>query len=416
MITRPGAERAIAIVIAPATVRADAYTPVDELVGFLPSAACVRATVGDGAGIVGAPMSGVRTLRAWWKDPVDYGWLVHTLAARSALVPLKILVGLAGAVIAVMGAVIAGTPVGPPGDPGLASIVGVSSGALWAARWWLLPWPGRTESLLLIAGADVLFTVEFLQLPDRLFGAMGALLLVVTGSYLCVFHSGRALAAHSVWSLLSVAVFSARIATGGADIRLAVAVALLLASVVSAIPAFQILTGMLRSESLTDPLTDLLNRRGLDLRLPRLMDRHPAVCVLCVDLDRFKNVNDTWGHGIGDLVLVRTARRLRAAAGEHAVVARTGGEEFVVALPLPVPAARHAAERLLRVIGEPVRTGVAVTASVGVAACDRIGSPRCPRPSPDRLLRAADAAMYRAKRAGGDRVVVDDAVPAAGDR
>ncbi|MFJ2666520.1 GGDEF domain-containing protein [Nocardia fluminea] len=351
------------------------------------------------------------TLRAWWKEPVDYRWLVRTLAARSALVPLKILIGVAGAGIAVMGAVIAGTPVGPPGDPGIASTIGVLSGILWAARWWLLPWPSKTESLVLIACADVLFTVEFLQLQDRLFGAMGTVLLLGTGSYLSFFHNARALALHSAWSLLSVVLFSVRIATGGGSVQLALAVALLLASVVSAVPAFQLLYSLLRTESLSDPLTDLLNRRGLENRLPQLMDRNRAICVMCFDLDRFKRVNDTWGHRIGDIVLMRTARRLRDAAGESAVVARTGGEEFVVAAPIAAAAARREAERLCQVIAAPPETTVAVTASVGVAVFDASICPRCPCPTPDRLLQSADAAMYRAKQSGGNLVVVEELTP-----
>ncbi|WP_459545031.1 GGDEF domain-containing protein [Nocardia sp. X0981] len=366
----------------------------------------------NAVGTKGGPMNDGKTLRAWWNDPVDYGWLVRTLAARSALGPLKVLIGVAGAAMAAMGAVIAGTPVGPPGDPGLASTVGVLAGTLWALRWWLLPWPNKTESLVLIGCADVLFTVEFLRVPDRLFGAMGAVLLVVTGSYLGFFHSARALAAHSAWSLLSVIVLSARIVTGGGDIRSAVAVALLLfVSVVSALPALQILYWLLRTESLSDPLTELLNRRGLQTRLPSLVERHPAICVMAFDLDRFKSVNDTWGHRVGDTVLVRTARRLRGAAMEAAVVARTGGEEFVVAAPIAAAAARAEAERLRRAVAAPPETAVEVTASVGVAVFDTTNCPWCPRPAPDRLLQSADAAMYRAKRSGGNRVVVDDLTP-----
>ncbi len=384
------------------------------IVAFSPS---VRATVGNAVGTKGESMNDSKTLRAWWNDPVDYRWLVRTLAARSALGPLKVLIGVAGAAIAVMGAVIAGTPVGPAGDPGIASTIGVLCGTLWALRWWLLAWPGRTESLVLIGGADVLFTMEFLQVPDRLFAAMGVVLLVVTGSYLGFFHSARALAAHSVWSLLSVIVFSVRIVTGGGDIRLACAVGLLLfVSVVSALPALQILYWLLRTESLSDPLTELLNRRGLEIRLPQLVDRFPAICVMSVDLDRFKSVNDTWGHRVGDTVLVRTARRLRAAVGDRAVVARTGGEEFVVAAPMDAAAARTEAERLRRAVADPPETAVEVTASVGVAVFDTTICPRCPRPTPDRLLQCADAAMYRAKQSGGNLVVVDELTPAADHR
>lgn len=372
---------------------------------------------GNAVGTKGESMNDGKTLRAWWNDSVDYSWLVRTLAGRSALGPLRALIGVAGAVIAVFGAVIAGTPVGPPGNPGIASTVGVLSGTLWALRWWLLPWPSKNESLVLIGCADVLVTVEFLQLPDRLFAAMGAVLLVVTGSYIGFFHSARVLAAHSVWALLSVIVFSVRIITGGGDVRMGVAVALLLfVSVVSALPALQLVYWLLRTESLSDPLTELLNRRGLEIRLPRLVERHPAICVMTFDLDRFKNVNDTWGHRVGDTVLVRTARRLHDAAGESAVVARTGGEEFVVAAPIAAAAARAEAERLRRAVAEPPETTVEVTASVGVAVYDATVRPSSPRPTPGRLLQCADAAMYRAKEAGGNLVVVDDLTPPQDDR
>lgn len=367
--------------------------------------------MGNAVGTKGESMNDSKTLRAWWGDPVDYRWLINTLAARSALGPLKVLIGVAGAVIAVMGAVIAGSPVGPPGHPGAASAIGVVSGVLWALRWWLLPWPSKTESLLLIAFADILFTMEFLQVQDRLFGAMGGVLLLITGSYVGFFHSARVLAAHSVWSVLSGIMFAVRIATGGEDLRLAVAVGLLLIAAVSVLPALQLMYWLLRTESLSDPLTELLNRRGLESRLPLLVERYPAICVMTFDLDRFKSVNDTWGHRVGDTVLVRTARRLHDAAGAAAVVARTGGEEFVVAAPIPAAAARTEAERLCRVVAEPPETEVEVTASIGVAVFDATVCPHCPRPTPERLLQSADAAMYRAKQSGGNLVVVDELTP-----
>lgn len=368
--------------------------------------------MGNAVGTKGESMNDGKTLRAWWHDPVDYLWLVRMLAERSALTPLRLLIGAGGAAIAIMGAVIAGTPIGPPGDPGVASTIGVVSGVLWTMRWWLRPWPSKTESLMLIGFADVLFTVEFLQVPDRLFGAMGAMLLVVTGSYLAFFHSARVLALHTAWSFLSVLMFSVRIATAGGDVRLALAVALLLlAGVVAALPALQFLYWLLRTESLSDPLTALLNRRGLEIRLPHLVLRYPAICVMTLDLDRFKSVNDTWGHRVGDTVLVRTARRLHDAAGETALVARTGGEEFVVAAPISAAAARAEAERLRCAVAATTESAVEVTASVGVAVFDATICPECPRPTPERLLQSADAAMYRAKQSGGNLVVVDELTP-----
>lgn len=69
-----------------------------------------------------------KTLRAWWHDPVDYYWLIRTLAARSALLPLKWAIGLPGISLVVLSVVIAGTPFGPTGDPSPATVVGVVTG------------------------------------------------------------------------------------------------------------------------------------------------------------------------------------------------------------------------------------------------------------------------------------------------
>ncbi|MGW4364600.1 diguanylate cyclase [Nocardia takedensis] len=356
-------------------------------------------------------MNDGKTLRTWWNDPVDYHWLVRTLSARAALRPLKWLVGWGGAAIALMGLVVVGIPAGPPL---LASVIGVTTGILWSLRWWLLPWPSKVESLVLIGTADFLFVALFMTCADRVYGAMGAILLVVTGSYLGFFHTARVLAVHAAWSAVSVIVLSVRIATGGGDVRLAVAVCLLLlAGVVGCLPALQFLSWLLRTESMSDPLTEVLNRRGLETRLGRLVtEGFPAICVMTFDLDRFKSVNDTWGHRVGDTVLIRTARGLREAAGASALVARTGGEEFVVAAPIQAVAAQAEAERLRRAVATTTsESDVEVTASVGVAVFDASRCPECPRPTPDLLLQSADAAMYRAKEAGGNLVVVDELTP-----
>jgi diguanylate cyclase (GGDEF)-like protein len=120
-------------------------------------------------------------------------------------------------------------------------------------------------------------------------------------------------------------------------------------------------------ESLTDPLTELANRRGLVNYLARRIDRFVSspdpLCALVIDPDGFKNINDEHGHHVGDAVIVRTGRQIRAQVGPSAFVARTGGEEFVVVDLLPLHAAVAMAERIRAAIEAPATPNT--TASIG---------------------------------------------------
>ena len=162
----------------------------------------------------------------------------------------------------------------------------------------------------------------------------------------------------------------------------------------------------------TDPLTHLPNRSLMtDLLNDALenswrADHMPAV--LFIDVDRFKNINDSLGHGAGDDVLVAVAKRLRNTVHEAAHVGRMSGDEFVVldtASHGPADAMKLA-ERLLAAFHEPlqVRQGdVFVSASIGVALADRAGASTA-----EELLRNADTAMYRAKDAGRNCIALFD--------
>lgn len=155
-----------------------------------------------------------------------------------------------------------------------------------------------------------------------------------------------------------------------------------------------------------DPLTHLHNRRHvMDRFAPLLADARPddVTCVLMVDIDRFKSVNDEHGHLMGDAVLVEMGQRLLQVMPADAMVARWGGEEFVVVVPGADALAGVAlAERLRDLCGsEPlIERCVAVrwTVSVGVAASPESGS------TARELLEAADLALYLAKASGRNRV------------
>jgi diguanylate cyclase (GGDEF)-like protein len=160
------------------------------------------------------------------------------------------------------------------------------------------------------------------------------------------------------------------------------------------------------AQASTDALTGLPNRRYFDEfcgLLARRRRSDDAVGVLMIDIDKFKVLNDTYGHATGDEVLRAVAGAIVAAVREDDVPARFGGEEFVVLLRNPgVDVAFEVGERVRVAVAQLdlQRLGVpGVSVSVGVAVSDHADQPI------DELIGLADQALYRAKRAGRDRVV-----------
>lgn len=162
--------------------------------------------------------------------------------------------------------------------------------------------------------------------------------------------------------------------------------------------------------AVTDGLTGLHNRRYLDGHMPRLFERAVArrrpLSVLIADLDRFKHINDTFGHDGGDEVLREFARRLRKSVRGIDLACRFGGEEFVIVMPdTDGASAEIVAERIRREIAQvPFVVGeagisVAVTVSVGVSSLMFDGD------SVAQLMKRADIGLYEAKKGGRNRVV-----------
>jgi len=168
--------------------------------------------------------------------------------------------------------------------------------------------------------------------------------------------------------------------------------------------------------SLRDTLTSSYNRRYLEQRLTGLhSDRRPRprppLAIALIDLDRFKRVNDTYGHLIGDRVLRRVADLLQVSLPPDGFCARYGGEEFVLVLPgVDADAALRitdaARARIERHPWSELQPGLHVTISAGLAH-ERGGENGKPV-SPERQLRRADALLYTAKRAGRNKVAYHD--------
>nr|WP_316653607.1 PleD family two-component system response regulator [uncultured Gellertiella sp.] len=162
--------------------------------------------------------------------------------------------------------------------------------------------------------------------------------------------------------------------------------------------------------AVTDPLTGLSNRRHLDNHLKILFNRAAArgrpLSVCITDIDRFKSVNDTYGHDAGDEVLKEFAARIRATVRGADLACRYGGEEFVVIMPDTLPdTATAIAERLRSAIEcrefrlRPGGPSITITASMGIAS-NLAGAA-----TPEQMLKQADLALYEAKSNGRNRVV-----------
>ncbi|MGW6333313.1 diguanylate cyclase domain-containing protein [Nocardia rhamnosiphila] len=165
---------------------------------------------------------------------------------------------------------------------------------------------------------------------------------------------------------------------------------------------FAALQQRLEHEATHDALTGLANRTLLRKRVRMMAEQADrGVGLLVVDLDRFKQINDSYGHAVGDEVLVELAKRLREVAPPGAVVCRYGGDEFVLAAGMADNRVTELAHAIVHALNDSVWSSVGpvpVSASVGTTY-----APPQDRSELAELLRRADQAMYSAKTAGGRR-------------
>lgn len=360
---------------------------------------------------------GAAAFSDWYHQPHDYEWIVRHRSVKHLHSVIRGVFSLATIIFALTSAIMLFSPRGPQ---------------MWEQRLWvvvvLVVQIGVAVTLLICpiprAGGFIAFAVfgdvglaSVLACYDSTAALMGSALFVILGAYCTFFLSPRAMVAHLVFACGFVLLSAGRAwseATEHPASTLAVTTVLLTA--IAGVPVFAhiawtAIAGDAR-RSARDPLTGLLNRRGLDSALLDIWDeasvRGEAVVVAMVDVDKFKAVNDIHGHDAGDRVLVDIARRLDRIvdSGERGVVARSGGEEFVVVMA----GDRTDLEvRMLEAVAlvHDRRDEVPVTASFGVAVLDPT-SELCHmgRSIVTRMLRMSDAMMYRSKAAGGNRMTV----------
>lgn len=270
-------------------------------------------------------------------------------------------------------------------------------------------------------GALVLELTGASALAQRLLemtGVLGALGLTAIGLWLARRGVGDALWYLGAQAVLFIAVIALvligwgfldapfllanalQVGVAGEMIVLAVALSVRIGRVQQEQAVLRVRAAELARAAATDPLTSLANRAGLSEGAQLLLRGGQPGALLLIDLDKFKAINDEYGHAAGDAVLQSVARRLQAQFRDTDVVARTGGDEFVVLLAQRPPRTvlEASAERALESLQQPIDfsgTELRVTASLGIALYPEHGA------TLDALMRHADHAMYGAKRAGG---------------
>jgi len=344
----------------------------------------------------------------WWRQPDHYDWLSEYLAGRGLKPFVRYLL------VAILTTLAAATSLmllsrwGPHMPTQRAVSVAVIVSLLAMALVWLLSWPTRFQSeLCSVLGAVGIAAICVIEGDPRT-GMLGCAAFGGLASYVAFFHSARHLVFTLGIALGTAVVCAARIAAAD-DAAMALAELLLLGAGILAVPfCGQVLVHWLSLDSLkssTDPLTGLRNRRGFYRSACKLLTaerRAQDLSVLMVDLDGFKRINDTYGHAAGDRILVAVADSLRRIGGAATVIARVGGEEFLVAQTTGIQEALQMAEAMRLAIAA---TPWGVTASVGVSSI-RVssGNEDLDRQVIEGLVESADTAMYEAKRAGGNQV------------
>lgn len=343
----------------------------------------------------------------WWRQPDHFEWLSNYLQVRGIAEPVRRAMAVVAASLALVPANAMWGPdvLNRPLALGISIVVGIAGIAL--AALWLARWPTQRESLVFAFVGSASIAGGCLWQAEPLIGLMSTTALAVSGGYIACFHTARYMLVNFVVAVAVGAWGAFRLAEAG-QLLLGISGYFLVLELNIAVPFFiQVVVHSLGADLLRsdrDPLTGLLNRRAFtEGVLGRLVAgaKDAYLAVALIDLDRFKAINDTYGHAEGDAALVEVARALTAATSDTALVCRMGGEEFLVADVVDARVPVDWAERLCAAVNTG---GIPVTASVGTATVAlQHADGADARETFRRLVDLADSAMYTAKRRGGNQ-------------
>lgn len=344
----------------------------------------------------------------WWRQADQFDWLSGYLHARGLATATRRLMAVVSAALILMALGMLGTR-----DTASALTLTVCAAACAAGIayvvLWLRRWPSKRQSLLMGVFGSMLVLLGAVMHPDPVIALMTCTGLVVPGAYFAFFHHTRAILFNLLVATSAGAICAARllaahdsdvaaIAGFGLIVELNIVVPLVIQTVVRTMGA-----DVVRSDH--DALTGVLNRRAFYERATALLTSPSSelqLLVVMIDLDNFKHLNDTYGHLAGDEALASVGWALRQASPGSAIIGRAGGEEFLVIATLSPAAADLLPSTLCAAIAALPHP---VTASVGAAVTEWDAVPDAAS-AIESLIATADAAMYQAKRDGGNRALV----------
>jgi diguanylate cyclase (GGDEF)-like protein len=346
-------------------------------------------------------------LGLWWRQPDYYDELSSHLQARGMGKLTRVIIS---AVSLSSGLVALGTiwsATGPRGVVQVACALGAWGGATIGALLWALRWPSRAQAILyaVLCNASMVLATLAQSEPNAAF--LGCTAFAIMASYIALFHTAPLMTYNFAIAIVLGAVEAIRISAKFNIVAALCAYTLLLVLNLAVPFGVQVVVHVLGADAVRaerDQLTGLWTRRAFrrraKARLEQGRDQPAHFVITMIDLDRFKQLNDNYGHRTGDEALASVARALRDTTDDTAVLGRSGGEEFVIAEIWHPDEVDLRAQQLCDVIAA---LPFGITASVGTAGI----LPTCRADDDDDLLfeliAAADDAMYAAKRRGGNQ-------------
>ncbi|RIT40443.1 sensor domain-containing diguanylate cyclase [Mycobacteroides abscessus] len=342
--------------------------------------------------------------------PSRYELMVSYLRTRSLIPLLRIVVGGCAGTLAVVPLAMQFSPLGPQGP--VWRTVGLVVGLIalfWMLRWWLGPLPTERTSMTFSVMSVAAICVACFADTDPVTGMCGMGALSLMAVYIGAFHGARLITFYLGISLAAL-IFQTCALGSQEGVAVAVAKSVVTGALIIGVPPIfhlaQVALTKDAAAAMIDQLTGLHNRRGFNSQATALAAvvgaERADLSIIVIDIDSFKQINDRYGHAVGDQVIATSAGLIRTVTSGLATVGRIGGEEFCVAIASPEQPALETGERIRKELAS-MDTASAVTASIGVATGQLLAE-ESPRELLVRLIAEADHAMYSAKRDGGNRV------------